>query len=130
MMPRRRRDQSEGVVNLNLTPLLDVVLQLITFFMMLIHFGSRLEGATKAVRLKPPGEVMFPVTPMLDMAFQLLAFFVRTFPAPSAETQIDRDLPATPLALPGAPRGNAEPPPARRVDTDLENDLFVRVEAD
>jgi biopolymer transport protein ExbD len=39
------------VVNPNLTPLLDVVLQLITFFMMLIHFGSRLEGATKAVRL-------------------------------------------------------------------------------
>ena len=50
-MPRRRRDQSEGMVNPNLTPLLDVVLQLITFFMMLIHFGSRLEGATKAVRL-------------------------------------------------------------------------------
>src|SRR3954454_22420195 len=50
-MPRRHRDQSEATVNLNLTPLLDVVLQLITFFMMLIHFGSRLEGATKAVRL-------------------------------------------------------------------------------
>src|SRR3954452_9897536 len=50
-MPRRHRDSSEGVVNLNLTPLLDVVLQLITFFMMLIHFGSRLEGATNAVRL-------------------------------------------------------------------------------
>jgi biopolymer transport protein ExbD len=39
----------------NLTPLLDVVLQLITFFMMLVHFGTKLEGATKAVRL--------PVTP-------------------------------------------------------------------
>jgi biopolymer transport protein ExbD len=39
------------MVNPNLTPLLDVVLQLITFFMMLVHFGSRLEGATKAVRL-------------------------------------------------------------------------------
>ena len=50
-MPRRHRDRSEGVMNPNLTPLLDVVLQLITFFMMLIHFGSRLEGATKAVRL-------------------------------------------------------------------------------
>ena len=35
----------------NLTPLLDVVLQLITFFMMLVHFGSRLEGADRAVRL-------------------------------------------------------------------------------
>jgi biopolymer transport protein ExbD len=31
--------------------LLDVVLQLITFFMMLIHFGTQLEGNTKAVRL-------------------------------------------------------------------------------
>jgi biopolymer transport protein ExbD len=31
--------------------LLDVVLQLITFFMMLIHFGTRLEGSTRAVRL-------------------------------------------------------------------------------
>jgi biopolymer transport protein ExbD len=31
--------------------LLDVVLQLITFFMMLIHFGTQLEGATRAVRL-------------------------------------------------------------------------------
>ena len=27
------------------------MLQLITFFMMLIHFGTKLEGATKAVRL-------------------------------------------------------------------------------
>src|ERR671933_426013 len=35
----------------NLTPLLDVVLQLITFFMMLIHFGVKIEGQTKAVRL-------------------------------------------------------------------------------
>ncbi|HEV3163115.1 MAG TPA: biopolymer transporter ExbD [Isosphaeraceae bacterium] len=35
----------------NLTPLLDVVLQLITFFMMLIHFGVKIEGETKAVRL-------------------------------------------------------------------------------
>src|SRR3954471_734375 len=81
-------------------------------------------------RPKPPEEVMFPVTPMLDMAFQLLAFFVLTFQAPSAETHLDLDLPATPMALPGASRGTAEPQPARRTDTDLENDLFVRVEAD
>jgi biopolymer transport protein ExbD len=81
-------------------------------------------------RPKPPDEVLFPVTPMLDMAFQLLAFFVLTFQAPSAETHLDLDLPATPLALPGAPRGKSEPLPARRVDTDLENDLFVRVTAD
>src|ERR1700677_1850714 len=50
-MPRRRRRMTSSVLNPNLTPLLDVVLQLITFFMMLVHFGTRLEGATKAVRL-------------------------------------------------------------------------------
>ncbi len=49
-MPRRRR-KAEGVLNPNLTPLLDVVLQLITFFMMLVHFGTRLEGSNKGVRL-------------------------------------------------------------------------------
>src|SRR5437899_13023606 len=54
-MPRRSRTASPSAANLNLTPLLDVVLQLITFFMMLIHFGTRIEGATRAVRL--------PVTP-------------------------------------------------------------------
>lgn len=46
-----RRREGSDTFNLNLTPLLDVVLQLITFFMMLIHFGSRLEGSTKSVRL-------------------------------------------------------------------------------
>jgi biopolymer transport protein ExbD len=51
-MPRRRYPRSSaGALSPNLTPLLDVVLQLITFFMMLVHFGTRLEGATKAVRL-------------------------------------------------------------------------------
>ena len=52
-MARRRkaRSGSDAAMSPNLTPLLDVVLQLITFFMMLIHFGSKLEGETKAVRL-------------------------------------------------------------------------------
>lgn len=45
---RRRR---AGAMEPNLTPLLDVVLQLITFFMMLIHFGSQVEGAARGVRL-------------------------------------------------------------------------------
>ena len=67
---------------------------------------------------------------MLDMAFQLLAFFILTFKAPSAETHLDLDLPATPVALPAASRGQAHPTPARVVDTDLENDLLVRAEAD
>ncbi len=52
-MSRRARSQvgSDPAMSPNLTPLLDVVLQLITFFMMLIHFGSKLEGESKAVRL-------------------------------------------------------------------------------
>jgi biopolymer transport protein ExbD len=49
-MPRRRR-ASDGALAPNLTPLLDVVLQLITFFMMLIHFGSKLEGESTLIRL-------------------------------------------------------------------------------
>ena len=80
-------------------------------------------------RHETPEEVQFPVTPMLDMAFQLMAFFVLTFQSPSAETHLDLDLPATPAALPGAPQGEARPAPARQVDTDLENDLWVRAEA-
>ena len=67
---------------------------------------------------------------MLDMAFQLLAFFILTFKAPSAETHLDLDLPATPAALPAAAEGRAQPRQSRRVDTDLENDLLVRAEAD
>jgi biopolymer transport protein ExbD len=50
-MPRRARRRDSGRLDPNLTPLLDVVLQLITFFMMLIHFGTQIEGATLAVRL-------------------------------------------------------------------------------
>jgi biopolymer transport protein ExbD len=87
-------------------------------------------GTRPKHRPGPPEEVMFPVTPMLDMAFQLLAFFVLTFQAPSAETHLDLDLPATPAALPGAPRGEARPGQAPKVDLDLENDLWVRAEAD
>jgi biopolymer transport protein ExbD len=67
---------------------------------------------------------------MLDMAFQLLAFFVLTFRAPSAETHLVLDLPTTPVALPGAPAGQAEIVTSNKVDTDLENDLWVRVQAD
>ncbi len=58
-MPRRRRRKpgaSQERVDPNLTPLLDVVLQLITFFMMLIHFGTKIEGETRAVRL-PDGSL-------------------------------------------------------------------------
>lgn len=68
-MPRRSRMASPAVANPNLTPLLDVVLQLITFFMMLVHFGTRLEGSTKAVRL-PVAPAALPGS---DLTFDRLA---------------------------------------------------------
>jgi biopolymer transport protein ExbD len=88
--------------------------------------------APRSRRYRPSGpeEVAFPVAPMLDMAFQLLAFFILTFKAPSAETHVDLDLPATPAALPARSEGRAQPRYSRKVDTDLENDLLVRAEAD
>ena len=45
------------------------MLQLITFFMMLVHFGTRLEGATKAVRL-PLAPAALPGT---DLTFDRMA---------------------------------------------------------
>ncbi len=68
-MPRRARFVTSSVLNPNLTAMLDVVLQLITFFMMLVHFGTRLEGATKAVRL-PLAPAALPGT---DLTFDRLA---------------------------------------------------------
>jgi biopolymer transport protein ExbD len=47
-MQRRRSPER---LDPNLTPLLDVVLQLITFFMMLVHFGTQIEGATRSINL-------------------------------------------------------------------------------
>ena len=81
-------------------------------------------------RAGPPEEVDFPVTPMLDMAFQLLAFFVLTFQVPTSETHIDLELPTSPAAMPGSTQGEANSKPLTRVDTDLENDLWVRARAD
>jgi biopolymer transport protein ExbD len=59
MRRRRRRNAGLDRADPNLTPLLDVVLQLITFFLMLVHFGTRIEGATDAVRL-PVAPVALP----------------------------------------------------------------------
>jgi biopolymer transport protein ExbD len=67
-MPRSTRRSSSGMISPNLTPLLDVVLQLITFFMMLVHFGSRLEGANRAIRL-PVAPAALPGS---DLAFDRL----------------------------------------------------------
>jgi biopolymer transport protein ExbD len=67
-MPRRSSTTS-GQLNPNLTPMLDIVLQLITFFMMLVHFGTRLEGATKAVRL-PLAPAALPGS---DLAFDQMS---------------------------------------------------------
>ena len=85
--------------------------------------------AHPAVPARPPDEVFFPVAPMLDMAFQLLAFFVLTFKAPCprpTSTCTCRRRPPPP----SSPRGEARPSRSRAVDTDLENDLLVRAEAD
>ena len=78
-MARRSRMASPAVANPNLTPLLDVVLQLITFFMMLVHFGTRLEGSTRAVRLPeapaalPGSDLTFDrLTVVLDARGRLL----------------------------------------------------------
>jgi biopolymer transport protein ExbD len=68
-MSRRARYVASNVLNPNLTALLDVVLQLITFFMMLVHFGTKLEGATKAVRL-PLAPAALPGT---DLTFDRMA---------------------------------------------------------
>ena len=68
---------------------------------------------SRRYRPGPPEEVSFPVAPMLDMAFQLLAFFILTFKAPSAETHLDLDLPATPAALPAASRRPGPAPTSR-----------------
>lgn len=62
-MPRRRRSRVPERVDPNLTPLLDVVLQLITFFMMLVHFGTRIEGATQGVKL-PTAPAALPTAGM------------------------------------------------------------------
>jgi biopolymer transport protein ExbD len=66
---RRPARGSSHLVSPNLTPLLDVVLQLITFFMMLVHFGSRLEGADRAVRL-PVAPAALPGS---DLTFDRMA---------------------------------------------------------
>ncbi len=71
-MSRSHRKSPSAVLNINLTPLLDVVLQLITFFMMLIHFGSRLEGATRAIRL-PLAPAALPGS---DLTFDRLAVMI------------------------------------------------------
>ena len=96
----------------------------------LLASNEMLAPRSRRYRPGPPEEVAFPVAPMLDMAFQLLAFFILTFKAPSAETHLDLDLPANPVALPAAARGDAHPTPVRNADADLENDLLVRAEAD
>jgi biopolymer transport protein ExbD len=65
---------TSSILNPNLTPLLDVVLQLITFFMMLVHFGTRLEGAINTVAL-PRAPAALPGT---DLTFDRLAVAIDT----------------------------------------------------
>ena len=62
-MPRRGRRGDPARIEVNLTPLLDVVLQLITFFMMLVHLGTRIEASQVEVRL-PVAPAALPGGPM------------------------------------------------------------------
>ena len=50
-MRRGVRGSFPSTIELNLTPLLDVVLQLITFFMVLVYFGTKIEGGLSSIRL-------------------------------------------------------------------------------
>jgi biopolymer transport protein ExbD len=52
--------------------MLDVVLQLIVFFMMLVHFSTRLEGASQEIRLP----VAPAALPTAELAFDRLAVSV------------------------------------------------------
>lgn len=67
-MPRRssHRKAAPDQVQPNLTPLLDVVLQLITFFMMLVHFGTRVEDSALAVKLPVAPAALPGSDPSLD----------------------------------------------------------------
>jgi hypothetical protein len=67
---------------------------------------------------------------MLDMAFQLLAFFILTFRFPSSETDLSLTLRASPMDLSTASDGITPRSWARRVNTDLEEELVVRADAD
>jgi biopolymer transport protein ExbD len=77
-------------------------------------------------RPQPPDDVFFPVVPMLDMSFQLLAFFILTFQAPTRETRIDLDLPATPVVAARSNRTDLDA--ADRIGAPTE--LIVRARAD
>lgn len=50
-MPRHAEAGDPARMEVNMTPLLDVVLQLITFFMMLVHLGVQIEASEIEVRL-------------------------------------------------------------------------------
>lgn len=69
MSNRNRSRSGAAILSPNLTPLLDVVLQLITFFMMLIHFGTKVEGDTASIRLPITSAAM----PNGDLALDRLA---------------------------------------------------------
>ena len=68
MSVRSRVRGGPAALSPNLTPLLDVVLQLITFFMMLIHFGAKVEGDTQSIRLPVTSAAM----PTGDLALDRL----------------------------------------------------------
>jgi len=62
----RRRQSGPENVSPNLTPLLDIVLQLITFFMMLVHFGSKVDESALKVKLPVAPAALPGADPGLD----------------------------------------------------------------
>lgn len=67
MRQRRWTGRTEGF-SPNLTPLLDIVLQLITFFMILVHFGTKIEGASERIKLP----IVASALPIGDLAIDRL----------------------------------------------------------
>src|SRR5437660_1202894 len=96
---------SEGI-DVNLTPLLDLVLQLIMFFLITVNFvrvdqfddAISLPVASQAVPLDNTAEdwvflnLGLIITPMLDMSFQILAFFIMTYHPSALEGHIPGSL--------------------------------------
>ncbi|MFO0889247.1 MAG: hypothetical protein U0790_08925 [Isosphaeraceae bacterium] len=98
--------------------------------------GSTSQSAAAAVaprsragRPGPPDEV-FPGGPHAGHGLPAPGLLHPDLQArPQPRTHIDLHLSTTP-ARPSPPRGEASPRKVRSVDTDLENDLLVRAEAD
>jgi biopolymer transport protein ExbD len=129
------------MISPNLTPLLDVVLQLITFFMMLVHFGSRLEGENRAVRLPvapaalPGSDLTFDRLPVVIDRHGGLLVGGRVLDGPNAAAWWSQQANVRRAGLEllgagpsdGEPRPEASPGPARE---ELPTVVILRADRD